>query len=321
MIEALQRMLLAARGFLHEMLLWVEGFAATPYGTWALFLIAFAESSFFPIPPDVLLIALCIGEPERSLWFALVCSVGSVLGGVAGYAIGLWGGRPLLLRLFSRRRIDAVAAYFDRWNAWAVGIAGLTPVPYKVFTISGGAFVINFRIFLVASLVSRSLRFFVIAVLMQVYGRPIRAFIEEYLGWLFLAFVALLVGGFWLAGRGARRCRRPPAVRMGYPRRCGGETMTADPHQHEHRAYRLHGRVQGVGFRAFIRRQARDLGLSGWARNEPDGTVAIEVSGPPGDLDSFEDRIRRGPPAGRVESVDRKRLGSPPGTDGFEIRF
>lgn len=97
--------------------------------------------------------------------------------------------------------------------------------------------------------------------------------------------------------------------------------MTADAHpQEEHRGYTLHGRVQGVGFRAFIRRQAHDLGVSGWARNEPDGTVAIEVSGPAGDLDAFEERVRQGPPAGRVESVDRKHLESPPETDRFEIR-
>lgn len=200
----LQRMAEAARGFLHEMLLWVEGFAATPYGTWALFAVAFAESSFFPIPPDVLLIALCVGDPERSLWFALVCSAGSVLGGALGYGIGLWGGRPLVLRLFSRRRVEAVSAYFDRYNAWAVGVAGLTPIPYKVFTIAGGAFAIDFRVFLLASLASRTLRFFVIAGLMWWFGEPIQAFIEEYLGWLTIAFVVLLLGGFWLAGRGAR---------------------------------------------------------------------------------------------------------------------
>ena len=207
-LDLLRRMAVEGREFLHELLLWVESFARNPYGTWALFLLAFAESSFFPIPPDVLLIALCIAEPERSLWYALICSVGSVLGGMAGYGIGRYGGRPLLLKIFSHERIDTVSAYFDRWNAWAVGIAGLTPIPYKVFTISGGAFAIDFRIFIVASAVSRSLRFFVIAVLMWIYGAPIRAFIEEYLGWLFLAFIALLLGGFWLASHGVRRSRR-----------------------------------------------------------------------------------------------------------------
>lgn len=207
-IELFRGMLAEGREFLHDMLLWVESFGHSPYGTWALFVIAFAESSFFPIPPDVLLIALCLAEPERALWYALVCSVASVAGGMAGYGIGRYGGRPLLLRIFSHERIDTVAAYFDRWNAWAVGIAGLTPIPYKVFTISGGAFVINFRIFVFASAVSRSLRFFVIALLMWLFGAPIRDFIESYLGWLFLAFIALLLAGFWLASHGARRSVR-----------------------------------------------------------------------------------------------------------------
>jgi len=207
-VDFLRGVIEAAQAFLHEMLAWVQGFAATPYGTWALFAVAFAESSFFPIPPDVLLIALCVGEPSRSLWFALVCSAGSVLGGSAGYAIGYWGGRPLLYRLFSRHRVEVVASYFDRYNAWAVGIAGLTPVPYKVFTISGGAFAIDFRVFVLASAISRSLRFFVIAALMWRFGAPIQVFIEQYLGWLTIAFVVLLVGGFWFAGRHAHSVSR-----------------------------------------------------------------------------------------------------------------
>jgi membrane protein YqaA with SNARE-associated domain len=95
---------------LHGMLAWVESFAHTPYGGLALFLIAVAESSFFPVPPDVLLIALCLAEPSMSLWFALVCTVGSVLGGILGYGIGKWGGRPLLLRWFSAERVAPVAA-------------------------------------------------------------------------------------------------------------------------------------------------------------------------------------------------------------------
>lgn len=330
MLDFLQRMAQEAREFLHELLAWVEGFAATPYGTWALFLLAFAESSFFPIPPDVLLIALCIGEPEKSLWFALVCSVGSVLGGGAGYGIGLWGGRPLLLRLFSRERVAVVSAYFDRYNAWAVGIAGLTPIPYKVFTISGGAFAIDFRVFMLASIVSRSLRFFAIAALMWWFGEPIRSFIDEYLGWLTIAFVVLLVGGFWLAGRGARRAGIGPAVGDGEG---GGEEET--PGEMEERmtegdrpddrpqtkSYRLEGRVQGVGFRAFIRREAERLGVAGWARNAPDGSVEVEATGDPESLQAFQDRLREGPPAARVERVESRDLPGDPHTGRFEIRF
>src|SRR5690606_23173749 len=124
-----------ARMWLHDLLAWVESFAATPHGVWALFLIAFAESSVFPVPPDVLLIALCLGAPEQSMWFALVCSIGSVAGGALGYGIGKWGGRPVLRRLFNEERVKAVEVYYDRYNAWATGIAGLTPIPYKIFTI------------------------------------------------------------------------------------------------------------------------------------------------------------------------------------------
>ncbi len=131
-----------------------------------------------------------------------------MLGGIAGYGIGYYGGRPLLRRLFSQRWIEAVESYYDRYNAWATGIAGLTPLPYKVFTISGGAFSINFKIFVLASVVSRSLRFFVVAGLIYLIGEPAKALIERHLGWLTVAFVILLIGGFYLVGRGARRAGR-----------------------------------------------------------------------------------------------------------------
>jgi membrane protein YqaA with SNARE-associated domain/acylphosphatase len=330
-IDFLQRWAAEARGFLHDLLGWVEGFAATPYGTWALFVLAFAESSFFPIPPDVLLIALCIGEPEKSLWFALVCSVGSVLGGAAGYGIGLWGGRPLLLRLFGRERVAVVASYFDRYNAWAVGIAGLTPIPYKLFTIAGGAFTIDFRVFVIASVVSRSLRFFAIAGLMWWFGEPIREFIEEYLGWLTIAFVVLLLGGFWLAGRGARRAGLGRAAAPGATPTPSGVSQADPPPASEEetmaggdrsrRAYRLDGRVQGVGFRAFIRREAQGLGLAGWTRNAPDGSVEVEAAGDPDSLASFEERLRQGPPGARVDRVATRDLPGDADARTFEIRL
>lgn len=201
-------LILAWRRFealLLDLLHWVEGLAQSPHAGWALFGIAFLESSVFPIPPDVLLIALCIARPEDSFLFAVICSAGSVIGGMAGYGIGLWGGRPLLKRLFRPRRIAAVERLYERYNAWATGIAGFTPIPYKVFTIAGGVFAINFRIFVLASAVSRSLRFLLIATLVHFYGAPIRDFIERWLGPLTILFVVLLIGGFWLAGRGATR--------------------------------------------------------------------------------------------------------------------
>lgn len=201
-------MLETLSGWLHGMLDWVESFAYTPHGGTALFAIAFAESSFFPIPPDVLLIPLCLANPSQAFWFAFLCSAGSVLGGIAGYAIGFWGGRPLVHRIFAEEKVRAVERYYDRYNAWATGIAGLTPIPYKLFTISGGACAINFKVFLLASVVSRSLRFFAVAGLIWYFGTPIQAFLDKYLEILFLAFAVLLVGGFWLFGRAARRAGR-----------------------------------------------------------------------------------------------------------------
>ena len=194
-----------------RLLHWVESFAATPYGDWALFVIAFAESSFFPIPPDVLLIALCLGSPESSFWFALLCTVGSVTGGMLGYGIGLYGGRPLLKRLFNPRKIRAVESLYDRFNAWATGIAGLTPLPYKIFTIAGGVFAIDFKIFVIASIVARSLRFYAVAGLMYLYGEPVKAFIERYLNVLSVAFVVLLVGGYLLVTHVFARTGEGPA--------------------------------------------------------------------------------------------------------------
>lgn len=194
--------------WIRELFHWVEAMAETPYASWALFGVSFVESSFFPVPPDALLIALCVAQPERSLWFALICSVASVLGGMAGYGIGLVGGRPILLKFFNPQRVEKVKAYYDRYNAWAVGIAGLTPLPYKLFTISGGAFQINFKVFVIASIVSRSLRFFAVAALMKWLGEPAKTFIEQHLGWLTMAFVILLVLGFWVVGGRARAAAR-----------------------------------------------------------------------------------------------------------------
>jgi membrane protein YqaA with SNARE-associated domain len=187
------------------MLHWVEAFAATAYGGWALFGLAFLESSIFPVPPDVLLIALCLGRPDLSFWFAAVCAVGSVLGGAAGYALGYFGGRPLLLKMFDTKKVEAVQRYYDKYNAWATGIAGLTPLPYKLFTISGGAFAINFKVFMIASVISRTTRFMGVAALIYFLGETAKTFIEKYLNVLSIAFVILLILGFWLIGRSARK--------------------------------------------------------------------------------------------------------------------
>jgi membrane protein YqaA with SNARE-associated domain len=181
---------------------WVLGWAYTPHGTLALFLLAFAESSFFPIPPDVLLIALAVARHQRAFSYALVCSIGSVLGGCFGYLIG-WqfmssiGNRIVALYDFSDKW-EIIRGLYTQYDAWAVGIAGFTPIPYKVFTISAGAFEINFAVFLIASAVSRSARFFLVGGLLYLFGPGIRAFIDRYFNLLAISFTVLLVGGFAL---------------------------------------------------------------------------------------------------------------------------
>lgn len=209
-MSVLQDLWHALHDWLSGLLAWVEAFAGTPYGGWALFGLAFLESSVFPIPPDVLLIALSLGRPELAFWFALICSLGSVLGGMAGYALGYYGGRPLLLKMFPRERIEAVERYYDRYNAWAIGIAGLTPLPYKLFTVSGGAFAINFKVFVVASILSRTARFTAVAALIYFLGDTAKEFIDKYLNILSIAFVLLLLVGFWIISRGAARASRTP---------------------------------------------------------------------------------------------------------------
>ena len=203
--------------WVHQVKDWLFGlidqFAASPHPGWWLFALAVAESSFFPIPPDVLLVTLGVARPEMAIWYALITSVGSVLGGGLGYAIGLYGGRPLLYRFFKETKIIAVERLYDRFNAWATGIAGLTPIPYKVFTIAGGALKINFKIFMLASLASRSLRFMTEGVLLYFFGEPIKDFLYTQFNWLSIAFVVLLVCGFWLIQHiGKRHSRTEPEV-------------------------------------------------------------------------------------------------------------
>ena len=195
--------------WIHELKDWlfglIDSFAASPHPGWWLFALAVAESSFFPIPPDVLLVTLGVAQPEMAIWYAVICTLGSVAGGGIGYAIGLYGGRPILYKFFNEKKIHAVERLYDRFNAWATGIAGLTPIPYKVFTIAGGAFKINFKIFMIASLASRSLRFMTEGVLLYFFGEPIKDFLYEQFNWLSIAFVVLLIGGFWLVQHIGRR--------------------------------------------------------------------------------------------------------------------
>ncbi|MCX7965724.1 MAG: DedA family protein [Syntrophorhabdaceae bacterium] len=188
------------QNYIRRMYDWVLHWAETPYGTPALFLLAFTESSFFPIPPDVLLIALCLSITTRSFYYALICSIGSILGGAFGYLIGLTFMDTIGMKILSfygfQEQYHYVRELYIKYDAWAVGIAGFTPIPYKVFTISAGAFKISFNVFLIASIISRSLRFFLVAAMIYIFGKPIKIFIDRYFNLLTIIFTVLLVGGF-----------------------------------------------------------------------------------------------------------------------------
>ncbi len=189
-------------GMLRRLYDWVLHWAETPYGTWALFILAFSESSFFPVPPDVLLIALAVGQSKKSLKYALTCSIGSVLGGCFGYLIGwqfMAGIGDRIVDFYGLTdKVAHIQLLYNRYDAWAVGIAGFTPIPFKVFTIAAGAFQINFVVFVLASLVSRSARFFLVGGLIYLFGPQIKNFIDTYFNILAVIFTVLLLGGLVL---------------------------------------------------------------------------------------------------------------------------
>ena len=183
---------------------WTMALAEHRHAVAILALIAFIESSVFPIPPDVLLIPMVLAARRRAWLIASVCTLASVAGGVAGYGIGYFlfesVGRPLF-EFYGY--MDAFATFqsrFNEWGAWIVAGAGLTPFPYKVITIASGVTGLDPLVFMVASVMSRGARFFLLAALLWYFGPPIRAFIENHLGKLTVAFFAVLLGGFILAG-------------------------------------------------------------------------------------------------------------------------
>ena len=191
---------------------WVINLSNKPNGSRSLALISFAEASFFPIPPDVLLIPLCLGNRDKSLKFAFICSIFSILGAILGYYIG-----KLLWWDISGIEYSSVANLFfeyvpginddgfmkiknlyDNWDFWIVFTAGFTPIPFKLITISAGTFNINFFMFVLASIISRSARFFIVASLIRIFGETIRNFIENYFNLLAIIFTIFLIGGFTL---------------------------------------------------------------------------------------------------------------------------
>lgn len=181
---------------LHSAVDWVISWADSPYALVALFVLTFWESSFFPIPTDPLLIAMAVGDPESAFLFATVCTTASVSGAALGYAIGKWGGRPLVDRIFSQKKIQTAENLYQRYDVWAVGAAALTPIPYKVFTITAGVAHLNFWRFIVVSILARGARFFALAGAIFVFGPAIQTAIDEYFEILTVAFLVLLVVGF-----------------------------------------------------------------------------------------------------------------------------
>lgn len=180
---------------------WVLSWAEHRHANTALFLIAFAEASFFPIPPDVLLIAMAVGAPHRALQFALVCTAGSVLGGICGYAMGwgIWSSIDSFfyqyIPNFNEAMFNEVAAKFGENTFIAVFTAGFTPIPFKVFTIAAGAAMVPFGLFVIGSLTSRGLRFLMVAGLIRYFGPSIKTWIDRYFNILTIVFTILLIGG------------------------------------------------------------------------------------------------------------------------------
>lgn len=193
------------RNPLKRLYLWVLSWADHPHGTWALFGLSTAESVIFPIPPDLLLIPLVLGRREKALWFALVCTIGSLLGAALGYLIGMvfWEATSdfWLNYVFGQEKFDWVGAKYNEWGAVAIFAAAFTFIPFKVFTVTAGVFGLNFPMFMIAGAVGRAGRFFIVALIFRWIGPSAKPFIDRWFNWLALALVALLVLGFWLLGK------------------------------------------------------------------------------------------------------------------------
>ncbi len=178
--------------FVENLLEWTKNIFL-PYGIFGLFSLAFIEAIFFPIPPDILLITLSLIDPGMALLYALVATIGSVLGGIVGYWIGYYGGHYILEKFVSKKKIQKVHNLFQKYEAWAIFVAGFTPIPYKVFTISAGVFYVNFKKFVIASFLSRGLRFFIEAFLILLFGEIILNILTNYFDILSIIGVLLLI--------------------------------------------------------------------------------------------------------------------------------
>jgi membrane protein YqaA with SNARE-associated domain len=181
---------------------WTMSWADHPRALWVLAFVSFIESSVFPIPPDVLMIPMILAAPRRAWLIAGVALIFSVLGGLLGYLIGAIAfetiGQPILAALGKTDAMQAFNTRFNDFGFWTVLTAGITPFPFKVITIMSGVSGLSLSTFIVTSIVARGLRFFLVAALLWKLGIPVRAFIERRLGWMFLLFLVILFGGFFI---------------------------------------------------------------------------------------------------------------------------
>lgn len=183
---------------------WTMSLAQSPHALWALAVVAFVESSFFPIPPDVIMIPMIIAAPRKAFLIAAVATIASVLGGLFGYFIGYAlfeaVGQPIFDFYGKAEAVAEFSAQFNEYGPWAVLIAGVTPFPFKVITIMSGVTQLSLPVFIVSAIAARALRFFLVAALLWKFGEPIRDFIEKRLGLMFSLFCILLIGGFAVVG-------------------------------------------------------------------------------------------------------------------------
>ncbi len=196
--------------FFKDIYNWVLSLSRKKNSNYSISVLSFSESIFFPIPPDVLLIPLCLGNRHKSFYFAFLCTISSIIGGIIGYYIGkvLWWNDPGIeyssfanfffkyIPGLTTESFNNIKRLYDDWNFWIIFTAGFTPIPFKLITISSGTFNINFFMFIFASIIGRGTRFFLLASLIWIFGEKIRLFIEKYFNLLALVFTILLVGGF-----------------------------------------------------------------------------------------------------------------------------
>lgn len=179
---------------------WISNTSLSPKAKWILAFVAFTESIIIPLPPDLLLIPMALTQRKKAFQFALICTISSVVGGIGGYFIGYYFmdyvGMPIVNFYNLTHEYAVIKEWYDAYSAWAVAAAGLTPIPYKLCTLSAGAFKVNFWIFLIASTISRGVRFFAIAGLIYLFGERVRYFLEKRFDLLMLATLVLVIAGF-----------------------------------------------------------------------------------------------------------------------------